>query len=148
MAPSTKKRKANALDDDTKPIKTEKSVKTENDTNPVNPEKLEDDTNAEENGHNTSNASHTMPEEESYDIVSGFADVPFTLSCPHRPNKRKSKGPEEQEVTHPATEDGGFKDLTITYSVRPGRYGAWTDLKAYRNFIGNQTHVVITMFVN
>ena len=110
-APSPKKRKASALDDDTKPIK---------------------------NGHRSSTDSHKIRKEQSEDIfddVSETKEIPFIIECPARSNKRKSKG--KDDVFGPQIEDGGFKPLAVSYAIRPG--SAWSNMKTYRNFIGKRS---------
>jgi hypothetical protein len=59
--------------------------------------------------------------------------TPFGIECPWRPKKkRKTSG--EIDVFGPAVEDGGFNNLRIKYTIRPG--SKWTGMKGYRNFIG------------
>ena len=60
-------------------------------------------------------------------------EIPFTLECPVRNlSKRSKKQTVRDDVFGPQTEDGGFPNLKINYTIRPGK--AWTDMKTYRNF--------------
>lgn len=105
----TKKRKASALEEDATPVK---------------------------NGHQSPSADRGVKKEEGKKIpddLYDMADTPFKVECPAHPHKRKSKVVDD--VFGPEHEDGGFKNLDITYAVRPG--SAWSALKPYRNFIGN-----------
>ncbi len=116
MAPTSKKRKASALEDDAKPVKEET---------------LEDGVNPAKNGHKSPSAERNMPIEESQDMDYDVAVPPFEIQAPARPHKRKSKAVDD---VHEAIEDGGFPHLAIKYTIRPG--SVWTAMKPYRNFIG------------
>ena len=95
---------------------------------------LEDDATPVKNGHKWLSSHRGMKEEAKKipDEIYDTADTPFRVECPAHSNKRKSKA--VVDVFGPEYEDAGFKDLDITYTVRPG--SAWSTLKQYRNFIG------------
>lgn len=57
----------------------------------------------------------------------------FTLECPARKaRKNGKKNAGLDDVFGPMQEDGGFPELKIDYSIRPGK--DWTDLKTFRFF--------------
>jgi hypothetical protein len=103
--PSTKKRKPNPLQDSHAPSKKQlKQSKAGQD------ESFASD-------------SSTLPPD----------DMPFTLECPVRQVAKKGKKkPVQDDVFGPKQEDGGFANLKIDYTIRPGK--AWADMKIYRNF--------------
>ena len=106
---ASKKRKAEALEDGAKPIKNGRKSPS---IDPTVKEDLFQD--------HTDNSSETQ-------------EMPFAVECPARPPKRrKSRG--KDDVFGPEIENDGFKDLGISYSVRPG--SEWGRLRTYRNFIG------------
>jgi hypothetical protein len=59
------------------------------------------------------------------DEIYDTADIPFRVDCSAHPNKRKIKP--VADVFGPEHEDAGFRNLDITYAVRPG--SAWSTFK-------------------
>ena len=114
----TKKRKASALEDDATPVK---------------------------NGHKSSTSDQGTKKEgakKALEDIYDTGETPFRVECPAH-SKRKSKAVDD--VFGPEHEDGGFENLDITYSVRPG--SAWTTLKPYRNFIGKHVQCVLFLLI-
>ena len=68
---------------------------------------------------------------EIYDPTNSNRNAAY-LQHPAHSNMRKSKA--VLDVFGPEYEDAGFRNLDITYAVRPG--SAWSILIQYRNFIG------------
>ncbi len=103
--PSNKKRKSNPTDDSQIPSKKQRKQ----------PDAAKDES-------FTSDPSTLVADE-----------IPFTLESPVRNLSRKSKKRTvRDDVFGPQTEDGGFPNIKINYTIRPGK--AWTDMKTYRNF--------------
>jgi hypothetical protein len=59
-------------------------------------------------------------------------DIPFKLECPVRKPTKNKKQRGKDDAYGPQEEDGGYTNLKISYTIRPGK--TWTDLKTYKNF--------------
>jgi hypothetical protein len=103
--PSTKKRKPNPLQD----------------SHPASKKQRKQSKAAKDESF--SSDSSTLPPDE----------IPFTLECPvSKVVKKGNKKTVPDDVFGPKQEDGGFANLKINYTIRPGK--AWAEMRTYRNF--------------
>jgi hypothetical protein len=107
--PSTKKRKANLLEGSHTPSK-----KQRNQSSSANNEAL-------------NSGPSTLVSDE----------VPFTLECPARKTTTAKKQVVKDDVFGPEQEDGGFPNLLVNYTIRPGQ--KWADLRKFSNFSSKLT---------
>lgn len=129
MAASSKKRKAQILDEGSPiPIRKRKNTVRKQ----VNGSKSSLSPNTDDNNsHDAENGGSTLFDAQKEEIL-------FQVKCPAASDigkKRKSKA----DIFGPVSEDGGFSELQIKYTITPG--SEWSNLRQYRNFIGKmETH--------
>ena len=93
--------------------------------------------------HNHSSKVPSETTEDKYeevvgeDEVTGNTHVPFVVRCPAKPRSRskvKGKPRSDRNILGAEIEDGGFQNLAISFSIRPGN--KWKNMKSFRNFVG------------
>lgn len=120
MAASAKKRKAQALEEDSSlPNRKRKSGAKKQ----VNGGKM---SSVENNGHITENGEMFATQNE---------EAMFTVKCPSASGAALKKQKAKLDLFGPAAEDGGYQQLAINYTITPG--SEWANLRQYRNFIGD-----------
>lgn len=125
MAASAKKRKAQVLDEESPiPIRKRKNAvkkQVNGGKSPLSPSATE------ENGHEVENGESSMYATQKEEIL-------FQVKCPAASDSATKKRKSRADTFGPVSEDGGFPNLAINYTITPG--SEWSSLRQYRNFIG------------
>ena len=62
----------------------------------------------------------------------GPGELTFEVRCPAIPSHKSGGKGQKRDIFGPESEDGGFPNLTTTYTITPG--SIWGSLRQYRHF--------------